>query len=359
MKQKILIDLDKLKIPYCGLGNVSINFGNALFTIEQDQFNWEVLVSDTQSVSHLDTRNYSIQKLSILKKKNIIPFDSDVDLVHITNQMTKYYVSKGKKNILTIHDLNYVFEEKEEVWKKKLQKLQKHVNNATLITTISQFTKDIVKQYLKVPEGLNIKVVSNGVESPYNQPTSKPASITSTNKFFFTIGTVMPKKNFHILVEMMKYTDEEYHLYIAGSPSKEDYVQQISDLIEEHQLTDRVKMIGEVTTEEKNYLYNECNAFLFPSLYEGFGLPIIEAMYCGKPVVCSNLTSLPEVGGESAAYWEDFDPKKMAEVVKNKVAQHYLNQNENEETLKEYASQFNWEKNAMTYFKLYKDLLID
>ncbi|MBB3701441.1 glycosyltransferase [Flammeovirga yaeyamensis] len=356
MKKKVLIDLDKLKIPYCGLGNVAINFGNKLFDIQQDEFEWEVLVSETQSVSHLDYSNFSIQKLSLLKKKNIRAFDKSADLVHVTNQMIKYFVSKGKKNIVTIHDLNYVYEEPEEIYSKKLQKLQRHVDNATLITVISNFTKKVVEEYLTIPEGTEIIVVPNGVEPPQKDNVSKPSKVSS-DRFFFTIGTIMPKKNFHVLVEMMKYIGDDYHLYIGGQLSKPEYVETINSLITEHGLEDRVKLLGEVTTEEKNYLYHNCSGFLFPSLYEGFGLPIIEAMYCGKPVFSSNLTSLPEVGGDMACYWENFAPQYMANIVNEGLAKHLQNEEANSQKLIDYASQFTWEKNAQAYFELYQKLL--
>jgi glycosyltransferase involved in cell wall biosynthesis len=79
---------------------------------------------------------------------------------------------------------------------------------------------------------------------------------------------------------------------------------------------DRVKLIGPATEEEKYWYYKNCEAFLFPSYAEGFGLPVIEAMYHGKPVFISDKTSLPEVGGDAAYYFRNFEPEYMQEVFK-------------------------------------------
>ncbi|AZQ63515.1 glycosyltransferase family 1 protein [Flammeovirga pectinis] len=353
----VLIDFDKLKVPNCGLGNVAINFGNALFSIDQNKFKWEILVSAPLSVSYLEENTFKVRKLSILNKKNILPFDKGVDLVHLTNQMTKYRVSKGVKNILTIHDLNFLFEEEGINKKKKLYYLQKQVNRASLITVISEFTAKIVRRYLIIPENLEIVVVPNGVHSPMEIEQKKPNHIKKHQKFFFTIGTIMPKKNFLSLVEMMPNIEEETHLYIAGSFSKEEYVIKIKNRIQELKLENRVTLLGEITENEKSYLYQYAEAFLFPSLYEGFGLPIIEAMYCGTPVICSNLTSLPEIGGDYAYYWDNFEPNYMAIKVLESLQIFESNTIQNTSKLKKYAKKFSWSKNANKYYQLYELLI--
>lgn len=356
MPQKILLDLDKLTRPNCGLGNVAINFGNELLSLSQSDFEWEVLISDKEGMKNLSVENIAYRKLTKLNKKNILPFDRKVDLVHLTNQMTKYYVSNGKPNILTIHDLNFLFEEEEVRAAKMLKRIQEHVNNATLITVISNFTKQVVEENLDIPPTTDIRVVYNGVRSPLDIKAIKPSG-DHFDKFFFTIGTVMPKKNFHTLIEMMTYIEDDYHLIIGGELSKKDYVKEINTLIKELQLQHRVHLIGTVSEEEKSYLYQHTEAFLFPSLCEGFGLPIIEAMYCGTPVVCSMKTSLPEIGSDKAYYWENFESKYMAETLTQSLVHFHENKELNVKILKQYASQFTWKENVQRYLSLYKEVL--
>ena len=128
------------------------------------------------------------------------------------------------------------------------------------------------------------------------------------------------------------------------------------EAIARYGLEDRVVLTGSIEEEEKNYFYHHCSAFVFPSLYEGFGLPVIEAMLCGKPVFSSRCTSLPEIGGNMAFYWDNFDAEHMAHVFANGM--HIYNSDEKafSEALKEYASMFSWKQNAGTYLNLYESL---
>src|SRR5690606_37805666 len=97
---------------------------------------------------------------------------------------------------------------------------------------------------------------------------------------------------------------------ISGNNQKE-YGYEISKYITENSLQDKVILTGKVSDEAKQYYLENCTAFLFPSIREGFGLPPIEAMKFDKPVFLSNLTSLPEIGGDAAFYWDNFDPYYM------------------------------------------------
>src|SRR5690606_9695836 len=129
--------------------------------------------------------------------------------------------------------------------------------------------------------------------------------------YFYSIGDFLEKKNFHSLVRMMKEIPD-YELILSGS-NKKVYGDFIRSLIAELRLEDRVILTGRVSEEEKQYYIQNSEAFLFPSIGEGFGLPPIEAMAFGKPVFLSNQASLPEIGADAAFYWEDFDPIYMKE----------------------------------------------
>ena len=112
---------------------------------------------------------------------------------------------------------------------------------------------------------------------------------------------------------------------------------------------------GGVSEEDKSYLYHHCEAFLFPSIAEGFGLPVIEAMLCSRPVFCSNRTSLEEIGGNFAFFWKNFETDYMVETFYKglelfKDETYKLKQ-------KEYAKSYTYKKNVSEYVKLYKELL--
>jgi glycosyltransferase involved in cell wall biosynthesis len=145
----------------------------------------------------------------------------------------------------------------------------------------------------------------------------------------------------------MKYLPNEY-LIIAGNDESE-YAQQIRKKIVEKKIAN-VIMTGKISEAEKNYLMQSCKAFLFPSLLEGFGLPVIEAMSCGKPVFVSRLTSLPEIAADKGFYFENFDAHTMAICIENNLkncSTEFSNQ------LIQHANNFNWNENATQYLSAY------
>jgi len=112
-----------------------------------------------------------------------------------------------------------------------------------------------------------------------------------------------------------------------------------------------VVVLTSVSDAQKAWLFANCAGLLFPSLAEGFGLPVIEAMHFGKPVFLSRLTALPEVGGEVANYFDSFEGEAMRRVVESGLANHRaLDQAED---VKRWASQFNWDRCAQQYLDLY------
>ena len=115
-----------------------------------------------------------------------------------------------------------------------------------------------------------------------------------------------------------------------------------------------VHFVGKVSDENKSWYYENCQGLIFPSLLEGFGLPVVEAMSVGKPLFLSNKTSLPEIGGEDAFYFEDFSPQSMLQTIKNGI-NSFSDKQANR--LKERASNFSWDVAAKKYLSLYESLI--
>jgi glycosyltransferase involved in cell wall biosynthesis len=195
-----------------------------------------------------------------------------------------------------------------------------------------------------VYNGVEVSEFTNAPRPPYidNQP------------FIFSISTLMEKKNFHALIPFIEQVPD-YQLVIAGRKPAE-YTQKLENEIQKRHLQTRVKLVGEVSDEQKYYLYQNCAAFVFPSKLEGFGLPVIEAMRVGKPVFCSNLTSLPEVGGAAAYYWENFEPDYMKQVFLAGMADFKQNPAK-AESLKQHSQNFIWQKAAQQYLQIYEKIL--
>ncbi len=183
------------------------------------------------------------------------------------------------------------------------------------------------------------------------QPVAPPSF-----PYLFSIGEFRAKKNFHTLVEMMPFLEDSLHLIIAGSP-KEPYYTKVLEHIEKHQLKDRVHLLGKISELDKLYYYQNAEAFVFPSLREGFGIPPIEAMSFGIPIFLSDTTSLPEVGGENAFYWENFKPQYMAETLKKGLKQYATKPAWYATQYKNRANEFSWKTAAKSYIKIYRSIL--
>jgi glycosyltransferase involved in cell wall biosynthesis len=139
---------------------------------------------------------------------------------------------------------------------------------------------------------------------------------------------------------------------IAGFKGWEN--KEIMQIIEKNK--EFITYLGYISDEELAAVYNKASCFVYPSFYEGFGLPPLEAMACGTPVVCSNVSSLPEVGGDAVVYCDPYS----VEDIKNKIELVLLDEGlQKELSLKglEQAQKFTWEKSAQEHIKIFNELL--
>jgi glycosyltransferase involved in cell wall biosynthesis len=219
---------------------------------------------------------------------------------------------------VTIHDLSYLYYP-EEFLKKDLYQLKNwtkySVDKAKKIIAVSQTTKkDLVKNYHLSDE--KIEVIYNGYENKIRNPQSVIKNLTpikSGENYILYVGTLQPRKNISTLINAFKEfvkNNKKYKLIIAGKKGwlYENIFSQVRDL----NLTNKIKFVGYVSDEELVNLYKNAFCFVLPSLYEGFGIPILQAMNYGCPVISSFSSSLPEVGGDACLY---FNPKDQNDLV--------------------------------------------
>ena len=262
--------------------------------------------------------------------------------------------------MLTIYDLNFLERADYSGAKKKrkLATLQRKIDRASLLTAGSGYTAQVVREHLSIRESLPFPVVYTGVavdpaKTPAELPIHSPVRSVSELPFLLFVGVIHPKKNVHTLLPLLE-AFPDYHLILAG-PDGHPYAQHVREQAQKLGVADRLLMPGAIDEPTKLWLYAQCEAFLFPSLSEGFGLPVAEAMTFGKPVFISNLTSLPEVGGNEAYYFEDFEPESMAKVLHDGL--HDFGQNPlRRERMKKRAAGFSWPDVAGEYWKLYRTL---
>lgn len=275
----------------------------------------------------------------------------DIDLWHATHQDTKYLPSSKIPVVLTIHDLNFLYTNKSKERKnKRIRNLQKLVDRSSYVVVISDYVLNDVKRHINL-RSKPFKVIYNGTVINENIISS---DVLCEEEFLFSLGTVVPKKNIKVLLGFIAKTN--YKLIIAGVHSNANYLEEIKNEIIRLRLENKVVLTGAVSEQDKNWYYKNCKAFLFPSLSEGFGLPVIEAMRYGKPVFCSSLTSLPEIAGKEAFYFRSFDSDIMLEVFEKGMIEMKENP---EKPLKiiNWSKKYTWEKTANNYEEIYLEVL--
>ena len=355
MRKKILLDLSILKDIYCGLGQVALNYGKYYqqhYIASEADFQLYLLVPKNMVGAFGNEVKYIT---STWFRKHLQIFYPKFDVWHSIHQLSRFRpFFRSTKQILTIHDLNFIHEKKNPLKVDRyLKKIQAKVNRATEIVCISEFAKKEVEEYINV-KGKTVEVIYNGVEQLDKRLAIKPSFAGENSKpFFFTIGQVREKKNFHVLLPLMKLFPEK-ELYIAGH-DKSDYAQYIQNMIDSEGIKN-VHLVGLVSNNERIWLYKNCEAFFFPSLFEGFGLPIIEAMSFGKPVFSSKETSLQEVGGSHAFFWDSFEADDMKKLIDDSLEKFYASPIHSQENIN-YVNSFSYEKHMEKYMKIYKSLL--
>lgn len=349
-KKKILVDLSELSNTYCGLKQIALAYGNYFkenYKRKDADYSLTLLMPRKLFGMFGNEVGY-ISSSSWLMKHCRYLFPA-FDVWHATHQLSRFMPAYSRtKFILTVHDLNYLYETTGKQRDRNHRRIQRKIDRADEIICISEFTRQEMRKNLQLNDK-TCKVIYNAVENLNGKPAMKPAKEIK-EPYYFTIGTVMRKKNFHTLLDMMKLFPDK-HLYIAGDCSIEGYGGMIEKRIETEGIGN-VSLLGVVSEEEKVWLYANCEAFLFPSLFEGFGLPVIEAMQFGKPVFSSQETSLKEIGGSFSFFWENFHPQEMKQLIDENIEKFHQNKDLIRRE-KEYANSFSFEKYFQEYMKLY------
>lgn len=231
-----------------------------------------------------------------------------------------------KKVVVTVHDIG--FERYPHLYKWIQRAYHKFTIRfikkfATKIITVSKFSKQELIEVYKIPAE-KIKVVYNGYDSNVYKRLDKQGNEQDQLKekyqisapYFMFTGRLEAKKNIASLVEAFglfkqQNLQDKHQLVLVGA--KGYGFDQVEENIKKYQLHNEVVHIDWLSAVENAWLLNNADLFVFPSNYEGFGIPVLEAMACGCPVICSNTTSLPEVAGQAAIM---FNPKKPMAIVK-------------------------------------------
>jgi glycosyltransferase involved in cell wall biosynthesis len=354
--KNVIVDIYKARGLFTGLGQFSVNFAEALMSAELP--------------SELSDIKFTLLVPPGLKLEKKLGFDfvearfrhrylsgltRQYDLWHSLQQFPSHLPNRNTQQILTVHDLNFLVEKEGRKVEKYLRRLQKNVDRSIAVTAISNATKEVLEQNIDM-KGRPVTTIHNGVRLNAH-PGSQQPSYVSGMKYFFSIGVFTRKKNFEVLLPMMKYFPE-YKLIIAGE-NKTGYGQFLRQQVADLGLAEQVVFPGKVSDEDKCWLYNHCEALMMPSIAEGFGLPVIEAMMAEKPVFLNPISSLQEVGGSVACYFDSFESEAMAQQISSQLVEFETLQKYDPNRLQTYANRFNWETCISRYLALYSGLLMN
>jgi len=293
--------------------------------------------------------------LPIKAKKN------KIDILHCPAHVISLFFPG--KIVLTIHDLSFklfpkTFKISNRIYLNFIVPLS--VKYADKIITVSKNTKeDLIREY-NVNED-KIRVIYNGVDNKYtiinnrNKVENIKIKYELPEKFVLYLGTLEPRKNLKNLIKAYsKIKEKKTKLVIAGG--KGWLYEDIFSLVNDKKMEDKVIFTGYVDEKDIVALYNAATLFVYPSLYEGFGLPPLEAMACGTPVITSNVSSLPEVVGDAAITVDPYNINGLAEEI-NKVLGNEVLQKAMIKKGIERAKEFTWEKTARETIRVYEEVL--
>ena len=290
---------------------------------------------------------------------------SPFDLFHGTNYCIPVF--SPCPTVVTIHDLS-LYAQAETHEQKNVQRGKRRVpvmaRRADMIIAPSEATKREVIQYLKIPAE-RIRVVYEAAREKMKplrpedcEPVLRKHGIDQA--FLLYTGTIEPRKNLLKLIraynEILHTTEHRPMLVLCGGRGWMD--EEVFQLVAELKLQRQVKFTGYVDDADLPALYSACEVFVYPSLYEGFGLPPLEAMACGAPVVTSNTSSLPEVVGDAGILVDPHEAFELAQVLANLLSdpaqRHHFRMAGYER-----AKQFSWERAAHETQAVYDQVFQD
>ncbi|MBN1220014.1 MAG: glycosyltransferase family 4 protein [Anaerolineae bacterium] len=290
-------------------------------------------------------------------------FAGEMDLFHSPNFILPPV--RRAKTLLTVHDLSFIRHPQGAVdslrrWLNMV--VPRSLARADHVLADSFNTKNDLIEIFATP-AKKITVVGAGVEERFRPITDsqKLAAIRRryhlpSEKFILGLGTLQPRKNFTGLIEAFSQSlaGETHHLVIGGG--KGWLYSEIFKAAAQSPVSERIHLIGFVADDDLPALYSLADIFAFPSHYEGFGIPVIEAMACGTPVVCANNSSLPEVAGQAALQVSAADIPALAEALSRLSVDTTLRQKVIKEGFAQ-AKKFTWAAAAQRLLKVYQTLL--
>jgi len=369
-EDKILVDSISLLSPLTGIGRYTYEVSKQL---EEDNsllieyfygYYSKKLIKPSSSKEIKGLKSF-ISKKPMIKKivRKIL-----LSYVHLFSKSYELYWQpnfipnsgiKAKKIVTTVHDFSFILY-RDFHPKERIEYFEKYFFNnldrSDMIITGSEYTKREILKYTKFKED-KIVVIYHGIDHNLFKVYQKiELGFDLPSKFILSVGSIEPRKNLLRLLKAYQglplEIKDEYKLLLVGFSGWEN--SEIISLIKE--LEEYVQYLGFISDEELAQVYNLATLFVYPSLYEGFGLPVLEAMACGTAVVSSGLSSLPEVGGDAPLYCDPYSITDIQEKIVSTLADSSKRDSMVEKGLAQ-AQKFSWQKSAQEHKRVFTLML--
>jgi glycosyltransferase involved in cell wall biosynthesis len=373
---KIAIDIRTVLPTRSGVGNYVLHLVENLLTEDRESFYY--FLSRKENLLGLNLPTHRVRSLkTILSHENhpfgdlwehfILPLRlkmNKIDVFHGPASLIPFRKA-GFRVVVTIHDLvAFLFPHTIPIkYGAYMRYILKHaVRRADKIISVSYHTRDDLIRILHVPP--EKIVVIHEAPTPLFRPLEKEEARARlreryglTKKYLYHLGNIEPRKNLIVLLKafalICREVEEDYALVLSGQPGW--LTQALQRFLQDYPLKDRILFTGYVPRNDLPLFMNGAELFVFPSLYEGFGLPVLEAMSCGTPVISSNCSSIPEIVEDAGVLVDPDDPLALAEQIIR-----LLKNPEERERLSELglqqAARFSWRKTARQTLAVYHSI---
>ncbi|TXJ44175.1 glycosyltransferase family 1 protein [Brachyspira aalborgi] len=359
----LLWNIDKNLVNRSGLFFVAYNIAKLFLQKEEIEIYFYIQKRKYKLLKKCLKITFPNNKINIITENLKIWFDIDSFYSPLYSVPIFIEDMKYVKKYITLHDAIYnifpeIYDDKHIIWYKVLLK---SINKEDYYFSVSENTKKDFIKYATQINPNNIFVVPLGIKDNLKPLTINKEILKKYNinkRYIFSLCALNPRKNLiKIIRSFFKFLEKnniDDMVFVLGGPDSEDFLEKFNSEISEYK--DKIIKIGYVADEDLPYLYSGAEWFVYTSQYEGFGLPPLEAMACGCPVIVSNNSSLPEVVGD-AGIMIDYDSDEQHIEAYEK---YYFNEEYRKEMVKkclERSKLFSWDKCVNEMLKVMKNNL--